>query len=157
MPVTPFAIQRIDHIKVLVPDRYIAASGYERVFGFRILHGSGWDMAANIPGGPLFLGIDDTLDSPKIALLEGEPLGNHAPVGLARASFSVAAPAFLTFLGRLDELNLVDESGEILTRAHLVDQWIAWSFYFSDPYGNRYELTTYDYQAVQTSLVDQQA
>jgi catechol 2,3-dioxygenase-like lactoylglutathione lyase family enzyme len=148
----PFRIQRIDHIKVSVPDRYEAATWYQEIFGLRILHGSAWDAAAALPGGPLFLGVDDSLDSTKVALLEGEPQGEHPPIGLTRATFSVAAESFLRFLDRLDELTLFNEEGERITRSHLVDQWIGWSLYFNDPYGNRYELLTYEYEAVKRQV-----
>ena len=64
----------------------------------------------------------------------------------------VDAESFLRFLDRLDELALVNEEGERMTRAHLVDQWIAWSLYFNDPYGNRYELLTYEYETVKRQV-----
>jgi catechol 2,3-dioxygenase-like lactoylglutathione lyase family enzyme len=152
MAAVPVSIQRIDHIKVSVPDRHDAAAWYERVFGLKILHGPAWDAAAAMPDGPLFLGTGDALDGPKLALLEGEPLGEHPPIGLTRASFGVPAESFLSFLDRLDELALIDEKGKRVTRADLVDQWIAWSLYFNDPYGNRYELLTYDYETVKQQV-----
>jgi catechol 2,3-dioxygenase-like lactoylglutathione lyase family enzyme len=152
MDSTPFSIQRIDHIKVSVPDRYEAAKWYEQVFGLTILHCPAWDAAAALPDGPLFLGTDEALDGPRLALLEGEPLGKHPPVGLTRASFGVSAESFLRFLDRLDDLALFNEEGERITRGNLIDQWIAWSLYFNDPYGNRYEVLTYEYETVRHRL-----
>jgi catechol 2,3-dioxygenase-like lactoylglutathione lyase family enzyme len=152
MTVSPFSIQRIDHIKVSVPDRYEAAAWYQEVFGLTIMRGPAWDAAAASPDGPLFLGVEDALDATKVVLLEGEPLGKHPPIGLTRAAFSVDGQSFLRFLDRLDDLALFDEEGERLTRSHLVDQWIAWSLYFNDPYGNRYELLTYDYETVRQQV-----
>ncbi|MGH2484384.1 MAG: VOC family protein [Ktedonobacterales bacterium] len=148
MASNPFRVQRIDQIKVSVPDRYEAARWYEQVFGFEILRGPVWDAAASAPGGPLFLGVENALGGAKLALLEGESVGSHPPIGLTRASFSVDADSFLDFLDRLDELALFGEDGARLTRADLVDQWIAWSLYFNDPYGNRYEVLTYEYEPV---------
>lgn len=148
----PFSIHRIDHVKVSVPDRYQAAEWYQRVFGLKILRGPVWDAAAAAPDGPLFLGVDDAVDGTKVVLLEGEPLGQHPPIGLTRAAFSVAAGPFLRFLDRLNELPLFDDAGERVTRNDLVDQWIAWSLYFNDPYGNRYEVLTYDYETVQRQV-----
>jgi hypothetical protein len=52
----------------------------------------------------------------------------------------------------LSELALFNEAGERLTCGHLVDQWIAWSVYFNDPYGNRYELVTYEYELVKQQM-----
>ena len=152
MALSPFSIHRIDHIKVSVPDRSAAAAWYQDVFGLRVLRGPAWDAAAALPGGPLFLGVDDDVDGAKVVLLEGDPLGKHPSIGLTRAAFSVDAASFLRFLDRLDELALFDEVGARLTRDHLVDQWIAWSLYFNDPYGNRYELLTYDYDAVKRQV-----
>jgi catechol 2,3-dioxygenase-like lactoylglutathione lyase family enzyme len=152
MAPTPVSVHRIDHIKVSVPDRYEAARWYQEVLGLRILHGSAWDAAAALPGGPLFLGVDETVDGTKVALLEGDPVGENPPIGLTRAAFSVPAESFLRFLDRLEELELYDEAGERLTRRHVVDQWIAWSLYFNDPYGNRYELLTYEYEPVQRQV-----
>lgn len=152
MAPTPFSIERIDHIKVSVPDRHEAATWYQDVFGLRVLHGPAWDAAAAMPDGPLFLGVDDAVDGTKVVLFQGEPLGKHPPIGLTRAAFSVAGEPFLRFLDRLDELDLFNEDGERVTRGHLVDQWIAWSLYFSDPYGNRYELLTYEYEQVRQQL-----
>ena len=152
MTSSTFTIQRLDHVKVLVPDRYVAAAWYQQVFGLKIMRGPHWDAAAALPDGPLFLGVDDTLDCTKVVLFEGEPLGTHPPIGLSRACFSVDAESFLRFLDRLDELSLFNEEGERITRRHLVDQWIAWSLYFNDPYGNRYELLTYEYETVQQQI-----
>src|SRR5258708_15428163 len=152
MASTPVRVHRIDHIKVSVPDRYEAARWYQEVFGLRILHGPAWDAAAALPDGPLFLSVDETMDGTKVALLEGEPVGEHPPVGMTRAAFSVPAESFLRFLDRLQELALYNEARERLTRRHVVDQWIAWSLYFNDPYGNRYELLTYDYEPVQRQV-----
>jgi catechol 2,3-dioxygenase-like lactoylglutathione lyase family enzyme len=143
-----FTIGRIDHIKVCVPDRQAAARWYDEVFGLRILQGPAWAAAAAMPDGPLFLGIDDAVDGTKVALFAGEPQGTHPPVGMTRTAFSVGAEPFLRFLDRLGALPLFNEAGERLTLGHLVDQWIAWSLYFNDPYGNRYELVTYEYEVV---------
>jgi hypothetical protein len=115
-------VNRIDHIKVSVPDHYEVAKWYQDVLGLTILRGPAWDAAAALPGGPLFLGVDDAdiVDGTKVVLLEGEPLSNHAPVGLTRASFGVDAESFLLFLARLDALTLFSEEGERLTCSHLV-------------------------------------
>jgi catechol 2,3-dioxygenase-like lactoylglutathione lyase family enzyme len=152
MEILPFTIQRLDHINVLVPDRHEAAQWYQRIFGLKPLHGRVFEMAVGIPDGPLFLGIDDDLSHAKVALLVGEPLGQHDATSISRVAFGVDGASFLRFLNRLDELVLTNEKGEHVTRDHVVDQWIGWSLFFSDPYGNRFELVTYDYEIVQTQL-----
>lgn len=152
METVPFILQRIDHVKILVPDRLEAAQWYQRVFGLKPLQGKVFDMAAASPDGPLFLGVDDDLQSVKVVLLVGEPLGKHTPISVTRVSFGVDAASFLLLLDRLADLELVNEKDERVTRDLIVDQWIGWSIYFSDPYGNRFEVTTYDYAAVKSQL-----
>src|SRR5262249_49903362 len=103
MAATAFSTEHIDHVEVPVPDRYEAANWYHEAFGLKLSHGPAWDAAAAIPGGPLFLGVEDAVDGTKVALFDGEPLGNHPSIGMTRASFSVTAELFVRFLDRLDE------------------------------------------------------
>jgi hypothetical protein len=55
-------------------------------------------------------------------------------------------------LTRLDDLQLSGTDGSMLARDDVVDHQLAWSIYFLDPDGNRFELTTYDYEAVAEQL-----
>lgn len=145
-----YQMQRIDHIEVNVPDRYEAAKWYEKVFGFKILQHPVFEWAVNLPNGPLFIGSEDW--AVKVSLFEGEPQGQHPFIGFNRACFSLTGTDFLSFLDHMDALELYDEKGTRMTRNHLADHRFAWAVYFSDPYGNRYELTTYDYQQVADQL-----
>ena len=49
---------------------------------------------------------------------------------------------------------VVDEDGVAVTPGQVVDHGRAYSLYFCDPYGNRIEITTYEYEAVGKPLRD---
>ena len=143
-------VRAIDHLEVSVPDRYKAAEWYQRVLGLEIMHGPTWDWAVKLPGGPLFLGSPD--GDVKVSLFEGEPLSGRPPIGLTRAAFRVDGEGFLRFAHQLDDLDLSNDEGVRVTRRHLADHRSIWAYYFNDPYGNRYELNTYDYDLVRERL-----
>jgi len=56
------------------------------------------------------------------------------------------------FLSRLDVLQLKDYRERPVTVRSVVDHGKAYSIYFSDPYGHRLEVTTYEYEAIRTAL-----
>ena len=149
-----FTVQAIDHLEVSVPERHEAAEWYRRVLGLEIMHGPTWDWAVTLPQGPLFLGSPD--GGVKLSLFEGEPLSGKPPIGLTRAAFRVDGETFLRFADGLDDLELSNDDGERVTRGHLADHRSIWAYYFNDPYGNRYELNTYDYDLVGERLPEAQ-
>jgi hypothetical protein len=51
----------------------------------------------------------------------------------------------MAFLDRLPALRLIDHRGREVTRGLAVDHDKAFSLYFSDPWGHRLELTTYEH------------
>ncbi len=61
-----------------------------------------------------------------------------------RVAFRVDGPGFVDFLERLGDLGLERQGGELLTAAHTVDHGAALSIYFVDPWGHRFEITTYE-------------
>ncbi|HEX6508151.1 MAG TPA: VOC family protein [Chloroflexota bacterium] len=138
-----FHVEAIDHVEVCVPDRYEAAEWYRNVFGLEILKPlEEWAVV----GGPLMLGSNGR--EPALALFEGEPLAGRDPVGLRRVAFRVDGAGFCRFLDTLDDHPVFDDRGTRLTPADIVDHDKSFSIYFCDPYGNWYELTTYDYDDV---------
>jgi catechol 2,3-dioxygenase-like lactoylglutathione lyase family enzyme len=143
MAQTPFRVAQIDHIEVFVPDRYEAAGWYQQILGFEVL--PGYEHWAG-PGGPLMISSD--AGQTMLALFEGEPQGTRDPVGHVRVAFRVDAARFAQFLSRLDEFPVYDHTGVQVTAGDVVDHDMAFSIYFCDPYGNRYEITTYDYETV---------
>jgi catechol 2,3-dioxygenase-like lactoylglutathione lyase family enzyme len=82
----------------------------------------------------------------KIALFAGDP--QTADVGWRRVAFRASGQAFLAFLERLDAFPVFDQNGAQIAAADVVDHDVSWSIYFTDPYGNRLEITTYDYDEI---------
>ncbi|MCH8035399.1 MAG: VOC family protein [Bacteroidetes bacterium] len=135
-------MMKIDHIELFVPDRYEAAEWYSKVLEFQIIKDfSGWADE----GGPLMISNDG--GSTKIALFEGEPQRKDDVQGFIRLAFSVDAVEFIEFINSSG--NWRDTP---LTQEEIKDHHKAISVYFSDPYGNLLEITTYDYDAAKKML-----
>ncbi len=137
-----FRVQQIDHVELYVPDRYEAARWYEQVLGFEILR-QYEDWAAH-PRGPLMLSSNG--GGTMLALFQGEPPGASMEIGSVRVAFRVDGPGFLRFLERLegDEVPAYNQQGE-RSAPQVHDHQKAFSAYFCDPWGNRFEVTTYDH------------
>ncbi len=136
-----FIVEQIDHVEVLVPDVKEAACWYERVLGLTVVHGLEWTE-------PLMISSDG--GRTKVALFQGRPQEEN--VGWRRVAFRVSGAAFIEFLGRLDDGPVMSSSGSTVSAGDIVDHDVCWSIYFADPYGNRLEVTTYDYAEVETAL-----
>ncbi len=136
-----FKVERVDHVELFVPDQYEAATWYTRVFGLEIL--PKYEFWAS--DGPLMIGAGSAM----LALFKGDPSGKWE--GFRRVAFGVSGAGFLAFLDRLPELQLAYD-GAVISRTDAVDHTLSWSVYFSDPYGYRIEITTYDYDDVKTAL-----
>ncbi len=143
-----FRVERIDHVELFVPDRYEAAAWYARTLGLRIA--PEFEFWAEDPRGPLM--IATASGDTKLALFEGTPQGQRAPAGFHRVAFSAGAPAFLDFLGGIAELSLTDHEGRPVAASSAVDHDLSFSIYFSDPFGHRLELTSYDHEAIRAAL-----
>ena len=63
-------------------------------------------------------------------------------------AFRVDAAGFLTFLRRLEDLEVLDDQGKRVMPKDASDRDNSWLVYFCDPDGNNYEITTYDYKEV---------
>ena len=134
-----FRVLQIDHVELFVPDQYQAGAWYEQVLGLEIVpEHEHW--ATN--EGPLMLSSDGSRTM--LALFAGEPRGSRQTAGHHRVAFRVTASGFLRFLERLVHYPVFNDSGHRVTKADIVDHSKAFSIYFNDPYGNRYEITTYD-------------
>ena len=143
-----YAVKSLDHVELFVPDRYEAASWYERALGLAILEECRpW---ADDPQGPLMISSDG--GATKLALFTGTPQGARDTAGFHRVAFVVDARGFLEFLERLPGLNLQDHQARPVRADAAVDHQQAYSIYFCDPYGHRLEVTTYDYEAVRAAL-----
>lgn len=133
----------LDHVELYVPDRRAAASWYAKVLGCEPVAGTnGW---AEDLGGPLMISPDG--GRTKLALFTGEPQGARPTAGFHRVAFRVSASAFLAFTARMADLGLE----EVGAPARVIDHGGAWSVYFSDPYGHRLEVTTYEVEPVRAA------
>ncbi len=135
----------IDHIELYVPNREQAAQWYGDVFGFTIME-EHRDWA--IQNGPLMITNDG--GNTMIALFEGSPQGEHQVRGLRRLAFRVSASEFLQFIESSGSWRSTSLGSE-----HIQDHDKAFSVYFADPFGTLLEVTTYDYDAVKSSLNQQ--
>jgi len=144
-----FKVSRIDHVEVVVPDRYEAARWYQQVFDLEIM--SDFEFWANDASGPLMISSDG--GETKLALFQGDAIGKAATIGFIRVAFHVDADGFAEFVGHMSELDLYGKDGNALSDSpSVVDHEKSWSIYFNDPYGNGFEITTYDYESVKTQL-----
>ncbi len=129
------SIDRIDHVHVFVSNRERAERWYQDAMGLqRVPELEPWTREA---GGPL------TMSNPKgtvhLALFE-------RPVQPCRSTVALA-------VGKDDFLAWRAHLTRVLGRApELQDHQLSWSMYFSDPDGNPYEITSYDYALLEPKL-----
>jgi len=143
-----FRVDQIDHVELFVPDRYEAAKWYERVFGLAIVRD--FEHWAKYDTGPLMISSDG--GSTKLALFTGTPQGERVTAGFHLVAFRVSGDGFLAFLDRLASLALIDHLGRDVTRDLVSDHGQAFSIYFNDPWGHRFEITTYDHEAIRKTI-----
>ena len=137
----------IDHVELYVTDWDEAAAWYERVLG--LTPDESFEEWWTTGQGPLVLSIDD---SSKLALFERETATRGDGVSPHRVAFRTDADGFLSFVDRLNELELTDQDGASVSAADVVDHDLSYSLYFTDLDGNRLELTTNDSDAVAAEL-----
>ena len=89
-------IERVDHVELLVPDRYEAARFYKVIFGFEIRRDL--EFWAQDQNGPLM--ISPVTGGPKLALFDGEPPTSSDSGGFRRIAFGVSGADFLGFAER---------------------------------------------------------
>jgi catechol 2,3-dioxygenase-like lactoylglutathione lyase family enzyme len=147
-PMKPFRVSQVDHVELFVPDRYEAAEWYRRTLGLEIV--VGYEAWASDPRGPLMISSDD--GGTKLALFTGQPQQSGPATGWHLVAFRVDADGFVEFVKRLPDQRLVDDRRQPVTADSVVDHQQAYSVYFSDPYGHRLEVTTYDYEATRAAL-----
>ena len=126
------AFQGIDHVHVYVTDRAAAARWYSEVLGLEPLEAF---RVWATPTGPLTL--EDRAGNVHVALFESD----KAPT--STIAFRVDAEGFIAWKAHLEKAGLA---------VRLSDHELAWSLYFSDPWENLHEITTYDHAAVAEAL-----
>jgi len=139
---------QIDHVELFVPSRHEAAAWYRRILGLEIL--PEYVEWASDPRGPLMISSDG--GRTKLALFDGAPQGSRTTAGFHLVAFRVGAEGFVEFLKRLDDLHLQDHRNRAVTVNSAVTHERAYSIYFSDPYGHRLEVTTYECEATRAAM-----
>jgi catechol 2,3-dioxygenase-like lactoylglutathione lyase family enzyme len=135
-----FKVDQIDHVELLVPDRHEAAHWYERTLGLAVLP-QHEDWGAD-PGGPLMISSSPSGNT-MLALFTGEPRRSRPPAGFDRVAFRVDGPNFLAFLKHIKENPVSNDTGAEIRTLIPKDHRKAFSVYFNDPWGHRFEVTTY--------------
>ena len=146
MPNETFSVKQIDHVELCVPDQYEAARWYEQVLGLRILN----DLEQWASDGPLMISSDN--GSTMLALFKCDPPGSRPLVGHKRVAFRVDGSGFFDFLDHIEHVPVYGNEGQRVLRKDVVDHDKSWSIYFCDPFGNRYEVTSYDYEQIRSEL-----
>jgi len=119
-------LDTLDHVHVEVPDKHQAAASYREHLDFQIVAAlRHWDVA----GGPLTIGHGD-IHLALFAATDSEPL--HA------LGFRCPGGVFLEWKRALTQQGLLGHT----------DHGQAWSLYFHDPFGHRYEITSCEHEAI---------
>ena len=115
----------IDHVHIYVPAWTDGEEWYQSVLGFKRVDAL---MAWAVKNGPLT--IEDPGGNIHLALFERDDHPNTSAL-----AFGASGEDFLSWKAHL-------ESHELELR--VTDHKMAYSLYFSDPWGNLHEITTYD-------------
>ena len=119
-------LQTIDHIHVFVSNRKKALVWYKNILG--LIPSDGTIILPE--SGPLI--IKNNEGNINIALFKGKPKNNHVVI-----AFKVSGEEFINCH------NTINPS--LIENLEVVDHDIQFSIYFEDPFGNPYEITSYDY------------
>ena len=119
-------LQNIDHIHVFVPDRQEALGWYNTILGFKPVK----RLMFWAETGPLTIGNDE--GTIHIALFKGVPKSNRSVI-----AFNATGEEFIDWHKRIN--NVLSKVIEV------DDHSVSFSIYFEDPYGNPYEITSYEY------------
>jgi len=136
------SLNAIDHIQVPVTDLPFALAWYKEVLGLvpdaRNHHPMREDMAllAN-PGGTV-----------RLALSQKKGMQPH-PGSIV---FSVSGQAFHAWIDALAGLRVKDSEGETIARDSVCDHRFFYSIAFCDPFGNPYEIISYDHAWIERKL-----
>ena len=123
-------LDRFDHVHVCVTDRPASEKWYGEVLGFRRKKElESWAVSH----GPLMLQNDT--GSVVLALFQKAPQSSQSTI-----AFGVNGETFKEWM-----IHLSTALGKPITP---VDHGLSWSIYFTDPDGNPFEITTYDYADV---------
>lgn len=123
----------IDHVHVYVPDWNAAEEWYQSVLGFKRVDAL---MVWAVKNGPL------TLENPEgnihLALFERDSHPDTSAI-----AFGASGQEFLAWKAHLESHGV---------ELRITDHKLAYSLYFSDPWGNLHEITTYERDSVAEKL-----
>lgn len=122
----------IDHVHVYVRSWAEAEAWYRDVLGFEPLEEF---RVWAVDGGPLTLA--DASGKVHLALFESD----REPA--STVAFGANAKQFIAWKSHLEDRGL---------ELRITDHQLAWSMYFSDPFGNLHEITTYEHATVAAAL-----
>jgi catechol 2,3-dioxygenase-like lactoylglutathione lyase family enzyme len=147
-----FRMGHLDHVHIRVPDRDEAARWYSEHLGFEPVEA--YDFWANgLDRGPLQISADGGATT--LALFEASD--GHPMVPQSNGvAFSVDADTFIAFARSLP-CGIDGPNGEPLVVTDIIDFDLCWAFDLADPWGNQYELNSYDYDRVKAELVEADA
>ena len=123
-------LKNIDHIHIFVADRQEALKWYRTVLGLKPVK----NLLFWAKTGPLTIGNEE--GSIHIALFKGKPKKNRSVV-----AFNTSGKEFINWHKKTNDV----ADGNI----EVVDHSVSFSIYFQDPYGNPYEITSYDYEILE--------
>ena len=119
----------IDHVHLYVSSWAEAEEWYSRVLGFKRVDAL---MSWAVNNGPLTIGNES--ETIHLALFERDEHSNTSAI-----AFGASAEEFLEWKAHLEAQGL---------ELRITDHKMAYSLYFSDPWDNLHEITTYDRDAV---------
>jgi len=134
--VTP-KLKGFDHIHVYVADRAAAEAWYREVLGFERVEAL---MAWAVKNGPLT--IENPEGSIHLALFETDSDSKN----ITSIAFGAGGKEFLAWKKRLENHGL---------ELRVTDHKLAYSLYFTDPWENLHEITTYERDYVAQQLGNQ--
>ena len=123
----------IDHVHVYVANWNDAEQWYQEVLGFKRVEKF---MVWAVKGGPLTL--ENAEGNVHLALFEREDHPDTSAI-----AFGATGEEFLAWKAHLESRDL---------ELRVTDHNLAYSLYFSDPWGNLHEITTYDHDRVAEHL-----
>jgi catechol-2,3-dioxygenase len=125
-------LEKIDHIHIYAPNRLVAEKWYQDVLGFtRVKSLESWFS----DGGPLTI----SNGGGHLALFE------HNNKNSTVIAFAVDETNYHLWKEQLTIKNIFFIED---------DHDLSWSLYFSDPYGNPYEITSYCYDEITKTKMD---
>lgn len=140
---------KLDHVHIRVPDRAEAARWYQEHLGFEPIEEFDF-WAKGFGGGPLQISADG--GETMLALFEATD--THPMIAQKTGvAFSVDFETFSAFCRSLPG-PINNPNDEPLLPEHMIDFDLCWAFDLVDPWGNQYELNTYEYDRVKTELIE---